>query len=310
MRYYYHQSAKYPFQGIIYDDLTLDEAIQYYKETAPDLRLGAASIGIMTGDNPDIFEDSIDLLVGGKLMPIPSYPEYTYDSELITAIKRLKAAIENKELQYKPSPHRYARTNRISTASFVVPAAEKKPETIAQVKYTLDWLEIRKKCLDLYKEIYGKEGYSGIVFFDPNICRIEAVACKGERRLPAGKDHCITLMGFEKQRSMEEIICSDPEEAKMYISFAAGYFGNPEYQKVQWKKQFGTLESMEIIHKIFEDTPYIHAAYRDILGQHGANWLQGQLSSYLPALEKNLAKNHPEIKLGGKTEAKTRSYCR
>ena len=175
----------------------------------------------MTDDNPDIFEDNIDLMVGGKLILMPSYPEYANDPELIAAISKIKDAIKNKELNYTPSPHRYARTNRISTASFVVPAAEKKPETIAQVKYTLDWLEIRKKCLDLYKEIYGKEGYSGIVFFDPNICRIEAVACKGERRLPAGKDHCITLMGFEKQRSMEEIICSDPEEAKMYISFCS-----------------------------------------------------------------------------------------
>ena len=310
MRYYYQQSAKYPFQGIIYEDLTLEEAIQYYKETAPDLRLGAASIGIMTDDNPDIFEDSIDLLVGGKLMPIPSYPEYANNPEFISVINKLKVVIENKELQYKPSPHRYARTNRIFTASFIVPAAEKKPEKVVQVKYTLDWLEIRRKCLDLYKEIYGKEGYSGIVFFDSNVCRIESVACKEERKLPAGKDHCITLMAFEKQRSMEEIVCSNPDEAKMYISYAAGYCGNPEYQKVQWKKQFGTLESMEIIHKIFEDTPYIHAAYRDILGQHGANWLQGQLSSYLPALEKNLAKYHPEVKLGGKTEAKVRNYYR
>lgn len=31
MRFYYHQSAKYPFQGIIYDDLTLEEAMQYYR---------------------------------------------------------------------------------------------------------------------------------------------------------------------------------------------------------------------------------------------------------------------------------------
>lgn len=306
MRFYYHQSAKYPFQGIIYDDLTLDEAIQYYRETSPDLRLGAASIGIMTDDNTDIFENSIDLLVGGKMMPIPSYPEYTNDPELIAAITRLKAAIEKKELQYRPSPHRYARTNRISTTSFIIPATEKKPETIVQVKYTLDWLEIRKKCLDLYKEIYGREGYSGIIFFDPNACRIESTVCKGERKLPAGKEHCITLMAFEKQHSMEEIVCSNPEEAKMYISYAAGYCGNPERQKAQWKKQFGSLEPMEVIHKVYEDTPHVHVAYREVLGQHGANWLQGQLSSYLPALEKN----HPEIKLGGKTEAKTRSYCR
>lgn len=310
MRYYYHQSAKYPFQGVIYDDLTLDEAIQYYRETAPDLRLGAASIGIMTDDNPDIFEDSIDLLVGGKLMPMPSYSEYTNNPELIVAINKLKAAIENKELQYSPSPHRYARTNRVSVTSFIVPATEKQPETIVQVKYTLDWLEIRKKCLDLYKEIYGREGYSGIVYFDSNECRIESAVCKGERRLPAGKDHCITLMGFEKQRSMEEIICSDSEEAKMYISFAAGYCGNPEKQKSQWKKQFGSLEPMEVIHKVYEDTPHVYAAYREVLGKHGANWLQGQLSSYLPAVEENLAKHHPEVKLGGKAGIKTKSYCR
>lgn len=310
MRFYYHQSAKYPFQGIIYDDLTLDEAMQYYRETAPDLHFGAASIGIMTDDNPDIFEDSIDLLVGGKMMPMPSYPEYANDPELISAINKLKAAIENKELQYRPSPHRYARTNRISTASLSISATEKKPETMVQVKFTLDWLEIRRKCLDLYKEIYGKKGYSGIVFFDPNVCRIEVVACKGERKLPAGKDHCITLIYFEKQRSMEEIVCSNPDEAKMYISYAVGYCGNPEKQKSQWKKQFGTLETMEVIHKIFEDTPHVHTAYREVLGQHGANWLQGQLSSYLPLIEANLAKHHPEVKLGGKTEVKTKNYCR
>lgn len=310
MRYYYHQSAEYPFQGIIYDDLTQEEAIQYYRETAPDLRFGAASIGIMTDDNPDIFEDSIDLLVGGKLMPIPSYLEYVNDPELIAAITRLKAAIEKKELQYRPCPHRYSRTNRVSTASFVFPTAEEQPEKVVQIKYTLDWLEIRRKCLNLYKEIYGKEGYSGIVYFDPNVCRIEAVACKGERKLPPRKDHCITLMAFEKQRSMKEIICGDSEESKMYISFAAGYCGNPEKQKAQWKKQFGTLEPMEVIHKIFEDTPHVHAAYQEVLGRHGANWLQGQLSSYLPLIEANLEKNHPEIKLGGKTEAKVRSYCR
>lgn len=310
MRFYYHQSAKYPFQGIIYDDLTLEEAIQYYRETAPDLRLGAASIGIMTDGNPDIFEDSIDLLVGGKMIPMPSYPEYVANPELIAAITRLKTAIEKKELQYRPSPHRYARTNRISTASFIVQAAEKQPETIIQVKYTLDWLEIRRKCLDLYKEIYGKEGYSGIVYFDPNVCRIEAAICKGERKLPAGKDHCITLMAFEKQKSMEEIICSNPEEAKMYISYVAGYCGNSEKQKAQWKKQFGTLEPMEIIHNVYEETPHVHTAYGEILGKHGANWLQGQLSSYLPLIEANLAKYHPEVKLGGKTEAKVRNYCR
>lgn len=310
MRFYYHQSAKYPFQGIIYDDLTLEEAMQYYKETAPDLRLGAASIGIMTDDNPDIFEDSIDLLVGGKMIPMPSYPEYVANPELIAAITRLKAAIEKKELQYRPSPHRYARTNRISTTSFIISATEKKPETIVQVKFTLDWLEIRRKCLDLYKEIYGKEGYSGIVYFDPNACRIETVACKGERKLPPGKDHGIMLMCFEKQKSMEEIIYGNPDEAKMYISYAAGYCGNPEKQKAQWKKQFGTLELMEVIHKVFEDTPHVYTAYREILGKHGANWLQGQLSSYMSAVEENLAKHHPEVKIGGKTEVKTRNYCR
>ena len=133
---------------------------------------------------------------------------------------------------------------------------------------------------------------------------------QGERKLPTGKDHCITLMGFEKQKSMEDIICSNSDEAKMYISFTTGYCGNPEKQKVQWKKQFGSLEPMEVIQKVYEDTPHVHTAYREILGKHGTNWLQGQLSSYLPLIEANLAKHHPEVRLGGKTEVKTRNYCR
>lgn len=314
MKFYYHQSAKYPFQGIIYDDLTLAEAMQCYKETEPNLRLGAASIGIMTDDNLNIFEDSIDLMVGGKMLPMPDYPEYKNNPELFSAYQTLKSALQSNELQYRPAPHRYARTNRTSTALKSEKQSEKiqnkKPETIPQVKFTLDWLEIRRKSLDLYKEIYGKEGYSGMVYFDPNLCRIDACSCKGERKLPAGKAHCVTLLCFEKQRPMEEILCDNPEEAKMYISYAAGYCGSPEQQKAQWKKQFGSLEPAEVIHKVYADTPHVHAAYREVLGKHGAAWLQGQLSDYLPALEKKLAENHPELKLGGRTEAKTKSYCR
>ena len=78
-------------------------------------------------------------------MPIPSYPEYA-NPEFISVINKLKVVIEktkNFNINHLPTD---TPEQSISTASFIVPAAEKKPEKVVQVKYTLDWLEIRRKA--------------------------------------------------------------------------------------------------------------------------------------------------------------------
>lgn len=123
-----------------------------YQETEPDMRLGAASIGIMTDDNYNIFEDGIDLMVGGRMMPVPAYPEYEHNPELLEDMEKIKYVLDGGNLSYRPSPHRFIRTNRPSTYAMDEMIEEAKqglrrefPKHGKRTEYTVDWLEVRRK---------------------------------------------------------------------------------------------------------------------------------------------------------------------
>ena len=52
------------------------------------------------------------------------------------------------------------------------------PKHGTRVQYTVDWLEVRRKTLELYKQIYGRKGVAGMVYFDPDLVRVETAECK------------------------------------------------------------------------------------------------------------------------------------
>lgn len=292
-----------------------------YQETEPDMRLGAASIGIMTDDNYNIFEDGIDLMVGGRMMPVPAYPEYEHNPELLEDMEKIKYVLDGGNLSYRPSPHRFIRTNRPSTYAMDEMIEEAKqglrrefPKHGKRTEYTVDWLEVRRKALELYKQIYGRKGVAGMVYFDPDLVSVETAECKNGWEVPVGKKNCVKLLCFEEQQSTaEDLICTDPAEAKGYVRFASGYCTDLDKQVKQWKREYGTDEPMEIVRDIYKETPHVHRAYREILGQHAVFRMEGQIDDYMDMVKDKLASSAPDIEIGAKTqriEKRGKSYSR
>ena len=70
----------------------------------------------------------------------------------------------------------------------------------------------------------------------------------------------------------------------------------------QWKREYGTDEPMEIVRDIYKETPHVHRAYREILGQHAVFRMEGQIDDYMDMVKDKLASSAPDIKIGAKTQ--------
>lgn len=153
-----------------------------------------------------------------------------------------------------------------------------------------------------------------MVYFDPDLVRVETAECKAGWELPVGKKHCVKLLCFEEQQNTaEDLICTDPTEAKGYVRFVSGYCTDSEKQMKQWKREYGTDEPMKIVRDIYKETPHVHRAYREILGQHAVFRMEGQIDDYMDMVKDKLASSAPDIKIGAKTqrvEKRGKSYSR